>query len=146
MAELTASQLKEILTAIGAQTAQQITEAVKTALNHEDPRTVAQRESLRKAKLATIARQQDTQRRTQGACAHKRKDLNEQIPSYRISWLRNSDGVWRGVCHLCNKMISPTTCTPDEYKQLFRDSLDQLTAGAAPLNLHAVAGRKAAGR
>lgn len=103
-----------------------------------DPKEEAQKEAARKARLASVKALQEREKGKQSICAHQEKDDGTGQLLWKINWMRNSDGVWRGLCTICSKTISPEKCEQDEYNRLVVQTLNYKKAGAAPLNFAAV--------
>jgi hypothetical protein len=127
---LTPDQLKSILV-----------EAV-TAAKGPSAKEVETQRAMAEARARTAQAAAERKAKEQSRCTHRRTYRGERY--WKIAWMRNSDGVWRGVCQICSTAISPENLPQQEYARFVQESLDAQTAGAAALNQDAIENRRKA--
>jgi hypothetical protein len=127
---LTPDQLKSILV-----------EAVTAAKGPSAKEAETQR-AMAEARARTAQAAADRKAKEQSRCIHRRTYRGERY--WKIAWMRNSDGVWRGVCQICSTTISPENLPQQDYARLVQESLDAQTAGSAALNQDAIENRRKA--
>lgn len=127
---LTPDQLKSILV-----------EAVTAAKGPSAKEAEAQR-MMAEARARTVQAAAERKAKEQTRCTHRRTYRGERY--WKIAWMRNSDGVWRGVCQICSTTISPENLPQQEYARFVQESLDPQTAGSSALNPDAVENRRKA--
>jgi hypothetical protein len=128
---LSAKQLLEMLPKI-------IEEARKPVIDPaEEARKAEEKRQWRATREAAAQRKIEAE----AMCAHS--EIYRGVKSFHIVWLRNSDGVWRGVCTRCQKVFSPETLSRSEYNRWVDNTLDVSTAAAAPVSPRARAAKQA---